>query len=431
MRIPRITILILTVIFFGVFFSEALGWALSVPLPGYGNFTGANAAANPSQYIKFVYAFSMGFGALLAIVVIIIGAVRFTVSEAIPSQEAAREQIMNAIWGLMLLLGAYVIGTTINPKIDPINPPPLPALAPLPKLEICGNGQNDDGDNYDLDSTDPDCASAPPPSPGSPLLCASLTPLPSSGIAPLNADLIAGVSGGAFPIFCYINGATADEDDPMLFHVTKLQQTATFTGQCSDQDSSCSLPAATITVNPVICGDGTCTNPPENTTACPQDCVVGNKQTCFKADVLVATEIRPDGTLVGRPIQSLTKGDVVIGAALDAGEAVLREVRVLKKLDHEPKQYTFLELASSDGTKITATDDHPIVVRETNGRLLLRQVTGDNSVLTVKSGSPAWQNVAGVSFASRETVAVYNIETETRTYLVSEDGRNWIVVYSN
>lgn len=68
--------------------------------------------------VSGILSWAIGIGGLLAMGVIIYGGVLYIVSAGIPSkQEDAKEWIKAAIYGLALLLGAYLILNTINPAI--------------------------------------------------------------------------------------------------------------------------------------------------------------------------------------------------------------------------------------------------------------------------------------------------------------------------
>lgn len=229
--------------------ASALNYTLSVPIPGYGNFPGSTSVNDPAQYIKFIYAFSTGFGALLAIIMIVIGAVRFSVSEAIPSKEAAKEQITNAIWGLVLLLGAYVIGTTINPKIDPKNPTIQALIAPSPPpiTEICNDGVDNDNDTL-VDSDDPDC-SAPSPTPGAKPSC-SINASPQSGPAPLSSTINWGASSQNPPLFCADPNGGNTTTGFMSANLATPNTNQTFSLQCYDNADSCSASVTVTSTQP-------------------------------------------------------------------------------------------------------------------------------------------------------------------------------------
>jgi len=90
-------------------------------------FGGQDAITGPSAYVQNIYSFSLGLGALLAMVMIVIGAVQYTVSEAVSAKEDAKDRITKAVLGLVLLLAATLILFTINPKIPKLDLPNLGA----------------------------------------------------------------------------------------------------------------------------------------------------------------------------------------------------------------------------------------------------------------------------------------------------------------
>jgi len=94
-------------------------YKLIVPFPSFGGFRGATQlSGGPAEYIRTIYFFGLGFGTLLAFLMIVFGAVQYTVSEAVGSKQDASDRIKSAIWGLVLLLAAYVILETINPRLN-------------------------------------------------------------------------------------------------------------------------------------------------------------------------------------------------------------------------------------------------------------------------------------------------------------------------
>ncbi len=81
-------------------------------IPGtYSNTTPAGIVAN-------LYNFGLSIAGVLAFGAIVYGAIKYTVSAGNPSQQSeAKEWITQALWGLLLLAGAYLILNTINPRI--------------------------------------------------------------------------------------------------------------------------------------------------------------------------------------------------------------------------------------------------------------------------------------------------------------------------
>lgn len=69
------------------------------------------------------YTIALGFAAAAALGVLIYGAILWTLSGAVTSKQDAMEWIKGALWGLGLLLGAYLILWTINPKLVELEDP--------------------------------------------------------------------------------------------------------------------------------------------------------------------------------------------------------------------------------------------------------------------------------------------------------------------
>ena len=57
------------------------------------------------------------FAAAMAFFMITLGGIWYATSDAISGKSQGKEWVTNAIWGLLLVIGAYVILNTINPKI--------------------------------------------------------------------------------------------------------------------------------------------------------------------------------------------------------------------------------------------------------------------------------------------------------------------------
>lgn len=128
--------LILSLILFYTVYAAAPApspYKLIVPFPGATEITG------PADYIQKIYTFALGFGTLLAMGMIIFGAVEYTLSEAVTKKEDAKDRIMGAIWGLVLLLAATLILNTINPQLPELREPALteiPTPSTLPSVSF-------------------------------------------------------------------------------------------------------------------------------------------------------------------------------------------------------------------------------------------------------------------------------------------------------
>jgi hypothetical protein len=85
------------------------------PLPGTTN--PATAQTNLETYIPGVFRLSMGIAAVMAFVMITFGGIMYATSDAISGKSQGREYVTNAVWGLLLVIGAWALLNTINPKI--------------------------------------------------------------------------------------------------------------------------------------------------------------------------------------------------------------------------------------------------------------------------------------------------------------------------
>lgn len=85
------------------------------PLPGT-QVTGTTSV-ELDTYIPGMFKLAIGVAAALAVVMIVIGGVQYLSTDAISGKNEGKERIENALIGLFLAIGAYVILNTINPGI--------------------------------------------------------------------------------------------------------------------------------------------------------------------------------------------------------------------------------------------------------------------------------------------------------------------------
>src|SRR3989344_7959680 len=98
---------------------------LIVALPGV-----PQKITNPAEYIVGIYRFGLGIGGIFAMVIIVYAGIKRIVSAGNPSAIGdANDMIYNAIWGLVLLLGAFLILNTINPRLVQLRAPVLPKVS--------------------------------------------------------------------------------------------------------------------------------------------------------------------------------------------------------------------------------------------------------------------------------------------------------------
>lgn len=128
-RKPIIKLLLVALAFYTLSLGTAWAVELTVPLPG----TDKDVTdPDPAVYVRNLYTFGIGLAALFAMAQIVFGGVQYTVSAGNPSlQGDAKDRILNAIYGLILLLSAFLILQTINPKLTTLT---IEGVTPLPKV---------------------------------------------------------------------------------------------------------------------------------------------------------------------------------------------------------------------------------------------------------------------------------------------------------
>ncbi|MCI0619424.1 hypothetical protein L0Y40_00075 [Candidatus Wolfebacteria bacterium] len=84
-------------------------------LPGIGS--AGEQAPNLGSYLDGIFKLALGIATGLAVLMIVIGGVEYMGSESIFKKDAGREKIQDALWGLLLALGAFLLLQTINPAL--------------------------------------------------------------------------------------------------------------------------------------------------------------------------------------------------------------------------------------------------------------------------------------------------------------------------
>lgn len=93
-------------------------------LPGATCPSETETGQSPAAYIARFYQFALMIAGTLAFGMIIFGAIQYTVSSGnVSKQSDARDRIFQALWGVALLLGAYLILYTIDPKLVSLSDP--------------------------------------------------------------------------------------------------------------------------------------------------------------------------------------------------------------------------------------------------------------------------------------------------------------------
>ena len=90
-----------------------------VPLPGLSETT----TPLLPDYVKYVFNFGIGIAGLIAFVALVYGGFRYLTSAGNPSAMSdANGQIFAGLIGLIVILGSWLLLTTINPQLIVINP---------------------------------------------------------------------------------------------------------------------------------------------------------------------------------------------------------------------------------------------------------------------------------------------------------------------
>ncbi len=141
-----------------------------VPLeqvPGLTVGSGETAYIDLAQYLPNLIKLAIGLAAALSVIYIIVGGFQYLSTDAISGKSEGKEKIQNALWGLALAIGSWVILNTINPALVNINldiQPTAPLAAPSPG-ETIGGGPGDSCPRMQGGSTEPcicvDCVDGP------------------------------------------------------------------------------------------------------------------------------------------------------------------------------------------------------------------------------------------------------------------------------
>ncbi|MCX7616163.1 MAG: pilin [Patescibacteria group bacterium] len=97
----------------------------------YPEFVDPQKTKSPSEFVNKFYLYALGISSALAIMMIVYGGVKYAVNPGnTANQSEARDIIKSAVFGIVLLAGAYLILKTINPSLVNLSSPPLKVLEP-------------------------------------------------------------------------------------------------------------------------------------------------------------------------------------------------------------------------------------------------------------------------------------------------------------
>lgn len=90
------------------------------------------------DFISRFYNTAVGIAGIAAVLMIVVGAIYFTISGAMDKKKEGKDIITSAIWGIVILLGATLILKTINPQILSLVEQGAPAAGPEARLGKVG-----------------------------------------------------------------------------------------------------------------------------------------------------------------------------------------------------------------------------------------------------------------------------------------------------
>lgn len=73
------------------------------------------------QYIDALYVIAIVAASILAVFKLIIAGVKYMTSEIVPTKSKAKEDIQGALLGLLIILGAVTLLSTVNPNLTNID----------------------------------------------------------------------------------------------------------------------------------------------------------------------------------------------------------------------------------------------------------------------------------------------------------------------
>lgn len=116
-----------------VFVAATGEYTVLAPLPGIGDDSGGKTTL--TEYLTAIFNLTISVSVVLAFVMITFGGIVYATSDALSGKSKGREWVQNAIVGLLIVIGAWVILNTINPQILDFK-----LLIPGAKMENSGAG---------------------------------------------------------------------------------------------------------------------------------------------------------------------------------------------------------------------------------------------------------------------------------------------------
>lgn len=109
--------------------AQAIAYEPLVGLPGVRD--SSTGEANFNDFINTLYYMSIGVAALLAVIKIVIAGIKYMLTDIVPAKGEAKKDIQGALIGLLVVMGAVLILTVINPKLVNISFNPVKVAEPV------------------------------------------------------------------------------------------------------------------------------------------------------------------------------------------------------------------------------------------------------------------------------------------------------------
>ncbi len=107
-----------------VLLPTAIRRAVAVTIQINTNLPGVTSGTGTTGFVSGFYSFALLVAGILAFGAIVYGGIKYAVSRGNPSAESeGKGWVTNALLGLLLLAGAYIILHTVNPNIVNLNLP--------------------------------------------------------------------------------------------------------------------------------------------------------------------------------------------------------------------------------------------------------------------------------------------------------------------
>jgi hypothetical protein len=114
-----LTILIIPNLSITKAFAQSKDYVPLAPLPG--TLTMGTGETNLQTYLPGIFKLAVGLATVFAVLMIVIGGFQYMSTDAIQGKSAGKERIKNAVFGLVLVIGAWLILYTINPNLLTLN----------------------------------------------------------------------------------------------------------------------------------------------------------------------------------------------------------------------------------------------------------------------------------------------------------------------